>query len=389
MSEQYGEQYEIGCNTLLVGTADVVKARVSTGDSLSKFAENGKSPFVKISKRIFLAEEVNKIRELPAHPHIVATATDSPSTYVWNTDRQPDRAKDKEYGRPSVADLILVGHESNAEFSLATSTGGASFCSGDKDGIVLLWSLDDDETKLNGLVAEKLQGRQSVASGSLAGVESPELKPRMRFEGHTAVVNDVCFHPSTSHEIVSVSDDRTIRFWDSRKGPGHCEVAKEAHGADITCVDWSASEENLVVTGCGGGIVKVFDRRKLEGAVVELRHHSKSINCVQWCPDRAGVLASSSEDGLLNVWDITKTSARTPDVPPQLMIQHSGHWGEVCDFHWNPHDPWTVISTSNDAQTEHLGAGCVQVWRPSDLIYPPEDEVLKELEEQREKLVTH
>ena len=144
-----------------------------------------------------------------------------------------------------------------------------------------------------------------------------------------------------------------------------------------------------MVTGCGGGIVKVFDRRKLEVAVVELRHHSKSINCVQWCPDRAGVLASSSEDGLLNVWDITKTSARTPDVPPQLMIQHSGHWGEVCDFHWNPHDPWTVISTSNDAQTEHLGAGCVQVWRPSDLIYRPEDEVLKELEEQREKLVTH
>jgi hypothetical protein len=33
--------------------------------------------------------QVNKIRELPTHPEVVVTHTDSPLLYVWNTATQP------------------------------------------------------------------------------------------------------------------------------------------------------------------------------------------------------------------------------------------------------------------------------------------------------------
>ncbi len=35
--------------------------------------------------------QVNKIRELPQHPHVVVTHTDSELLHVWNMERQPDR----------------------------------------------------------------------------------------------------------------------------------------------------------------------------------------------------------------------------------------------------------------------------------------------------------
>ena len=40
-------------------------------------------------------EQVNKIREVPQHPHILVTHTDARELYVWNVLTQPNRAFDK------------------------------------------------------------------------------------------------------------------------------------------------------------------------------------------------------------------------------------------------------------------------------------------------------
>ena len=46
-------------------------------------------------RHIYVSSQVNKIREIPQHPHIVVTHTDSEKLYVWNTVTQPNRALDK------------------------------------------------------------------------------------------------------------------------------------------------------------------------------------------------------------------------------------------------------------------------------------------------------
>ena len=68
-------------------------------------------------------------------------------------------------------------------------------------------------------------------------------------------------------------------------------------------------------------------------------------------------------------------------VPPQMLFQHAGHRGPVVDFQWNPADPWTFFSVADEAGEG--GGGTLQLWRVSDLIYRPEDEVLAELEPYR------
>ena len=42
--------------------------------------------------------QVNKIREIPQHPDLVVTHTDSPEVYLWNMEKQPSRSRDKVCG---------------------------------------------------------------------------------------------------------------------------------------------------------------------------------------------------------------------------------------------------------------------------------------------------
>lgn len=51
---------------------------------------------------------------------------------------------------------------------------------------------------------------------------------------------------------------------------------------------------------------------------------------------------------------------------------------QVVDFQWHPTDPYTMVSVSDAGS-----GGTLQVWRISDLIWRPIDEVLKDLEEHR------
>lgn len=55
---------------------------------------------------------------------------------------------------------------------------------------------------------------------------------------------------------------------------------------------------------------------------------------------------------------------------------------QVVDFHMNPHDPWTMLSVSDDVSIDS-GGGTLQMWRISDMITRPENEVLDEIFQHR------
>jgi len=49
---------------------------------------------------------------------------------------------------------------------------------------------------------------------------------------------------------------------------------------------------------------------------------------------------------------------------------------QVADFQWHPTDPFTMVSVTDDN-----AGGTMHMWRINDLIYRPEQEVIKELEQ--------
>ena len=335
-------------NTLVVTNVDVVKRRVAAAEHMI-FEEESRSPFVKSWKKIIHPGEVNKIREFESQPNLVVTHTDAPELFVWDTDKQPHRktgpsaadAKDERdrTGAPSKPDLVLVGHEENAEFALAVRRETFDVASGGKDAQVLLWSVADHD---NGAVWRNPERpvasptRRSSGVGARSGDfdGAAALAPRSSFRGHEDTVEDVAFHPVAESQLCSVACDRSLIFWDGRAGNGPAHRVAAAHADDLHCVDWCFLDEHAILTGSADRAVKLWDRRKLGATgdaccVHTFDAHTEGITTVQWCPDQRGVFASAAEDGYLNVWDAGKagapqTAEQKKTAPPSCSFSTRG-----------------------------------------------------------------
>ncbi|KAA8523246.1 hypothetical protein F0562_009669 [Nyssa sinensis] len=358
-------------NTLVIASCEVVKPRVAAAEHISQFNEEARSPYIKRYKTILHPGEVNRIRELPQNKNIVATHTDCPEVFIWDVETQPNRhaVLGAAVSRP---DLVLTGHQDNAEYALAMCPTESLVLSGGKDRFVVMWSIHDHISTLNIDASTKPTGS---AGSIIKTTDKPSIRPRGIFQGHKDTVEDVQFCPSSVQEFCSVGDDSCLILWDARIGFNPVVKVEKAHKADVHCVDWNPHDENLILTGSADHSVCMFDRRNLP------------FWWNRWSPDKSSVFGSSAEDGLLNIWDYEKVGkknelgTRTPNSPPGLFFQHAGHRARVVDFHWNASDPWTVVSVSDDCDlSSNGGGGTVQIWRMTDLIYRPEEEVLAELE---------
>ncbi|KAL8503063.1 hypothetical protein ACS0TY_021980 [Phlomoides rotata] len=315
-------------NTLIIANCEVVKPRVAAENHIANFNEDARSPYVKKYKTILHPGEVNRIRELPQNKNIIATHTDCPEVLIWDVEAQPNRnallgAQD------SVPDLVLSGHEDNAEFALAMCPAEPFVLSGGKDKTVVLWSIQDHVSTL------ATDGNQS-ASSIVKAADTSTVGPRGVFQGHTDTVEDVQFCPSSSQQFCSVGDDSCLILWDARIGSNPVFKAEKAHNADLHCVDWNSHDENYILTGSADHTVCMFDRRNLTSdgngmPVHKFEGHSAAVLCVQWSPDKCSVFGSSAEDGLLNIWDYEKvgqkeeTGSKSPSTPEGLFFQHAGH----------------------------------------------------------------
>uniref|UniRef100_A0A0E0JN42 Histone-binding protein RBBP4-like N-terminal domain-containing protein n=1 Tax=Oryza punctata TaxID=4537 RepID=A0A0E0JN42_ORYPU len=388
-------------NTLVIANCEVVKPRVAAAEHISQFNEEARSPFVKKYKTIIHPGEVNRIRELPQNSKIIATHTDSPDVLIWDVEAQPNRQAQlaQMESRPDLVppdsrpDLILRGHKDIAEFALAMCPAEPYVLSGGKDKSVVWWSIQDHISALGDSSKTESSPGASGSKGKIANdKDSPKVDPRGIFLGHDSTVEDVQFCPSSAQEFCSVGDDSCLILWDARTGTSPAVKVEKAHGGDVHCVDWNLHDVNYILTGydsmkvlqiilsvCGTGEIWVLEEPAFQFTnlrVIKLlffvfRH---------WSPDKASVFGSSAEDGFLNVWDHEKVgNKKNPNAPAGLFFQHAGHRDKIVDFHWNSSDPWTIVSVSDDGESTG-GGGTLQIWRMSDLIYRPEDEVLAELE---------
>ncbi|XP_042004217.1 WD-40 repeat-containing protein MSI4-like isoform X2 [Salvia splendens] len=371
-------------NTLIIANCDVVKCRVASESHIANINEDARSPHVKTYKTILHPGEVNRIRELHQNKNIIATHTDCPEVFIWDVEAQPNRHAilGAEDSRP---DLVLSGHQDNAEFALAMCRAVPFVLSGGKDKSVVLWSIQDHVSTLANAGTQSAE----TASSIVKAADNSTVGPRGIFQGHTDTVEDVQFSPSSSQQFCSVGDDSCLIIWDARIGSDPVDKVEKAHDADIHCVDWNSHDENYILTGSEDNTVCMFDRRNISASGVgipvhKFSGHNAAVLSVQWSPDKCSVFGSSAEDGLLNIWDYEKVGQKEdtgsdPDTPAGLFFKHAGHRDKVVDFHWNVDDPWTIASVSDDGEFAD-GGGTLQIWRMTDLLSRPQDEVLAELE---------
>lgn len=376
-------------NTLVVTTVAVPLTEGHYGPQarpehlLEEWDEDGASELVGVHKTIFHPGEVNRIRDLPQHPHIVATHTDAPEVLVWNTETQLDRrpqhepqSTDDELSSP---DLVLTGHEDNAEFALAASNEGPFIISGGRDTNVALWCLEDNV----------IHATTSLDSES----QVPTIPARALFKGHRDTVEDVQFKPGSTDQFCSVGDDHCLLLWDSRSAKAPITRVERAHKKDVHCVDWSPLNDNFILTGSADATARLFDRRKMavKGHSPPVHTftnmHYDSVISVQWCPHADGIFATAGDDGVINIVSASaamsrpqaekKAMAAQGNTSDDVILKHWGHRDKVSDLHWSPHIPWTLVSCSIDSGKS--GGGTIQVWRPTELLQLPKEAAIEKL----------
>jgi histone-binding protein RBBP4 len=296
----------------------------------------------KVIQQIPVVHEVNRTRFSPFANNVIAARSDHPDIHIYDNTRHLTRSK------KSKPDLILKGHESGGYgLSWNPNKDGELLTSGE-DGTVCVFNINggrNDSTKADAL---------------------------MKLKNHTGVVGDCCWNNFSDVHCFSVGDDRRIVCWDTRT-QRTTSVTENSHSSDIYCVNASTLDANYVVTGSKDSTIKIWDIRDLSSPVHTLLSHKNEVLQVQWSPHFANVLASSGMDRRVCIWDISKigasqTEEEAQEGPPELLFLHGGHTNSVCDFSWNPLEPWEIASVAED--------NIIQIWQmtnqnlPGDLNAP-------------------
>ncbi|XP_073770428.1 WD repeat-containing protein 70 isoform X1 [Danio rerio] len=164
-------------------------------------------------------------------------------------------------------------------------------------------------------------------------------------KGHTAMLNDGCWHPKIKEEFLTCSNDGTVRTWDLTSEKKHKSVFKprSQQGKRVipTCCTYSR-DGKLIAAGCQDGTIQIWDRNLSVHTKFHCRQaHAPGSDTSSLCFSYDGVtLASRGGDDTLKTWDIR--SFRSPlNVATGLTS-----FFPMTDCCFSPDDKLLVTGTS-------------------------------------------
>ncbi|MCJ1417707.1 Histone acetyltransferase type B subunit 2 [Xylographa parallela] len=282
--------------------------------------------------------EVNKARYQPQNPNIIATMCTDGRVMIF------DRSKHSSVPSGTVNPQIeLLGHTKEG-FGISWSPHEAGhLATGSEDTTVRLW----DITKYTST--------------------NKALHPTRTCTHHSAIVNDVQYHPQHPFLVGTVSDDLTLQVFDIRQ-PDDTKSALQAidgHQDAINALSFNPASQFILATGSADRSIGIWDLRNLKIKLHALAGHQESVTSLAWHPFEEAILGSSSYDRRVIFWDLSRVGdEQTPedaeDGPPELLFMHGGHTNRISDFSWNMNDPWVLCSAAED--------NLIQVWKVANAI---------------------
>ncbi len=233
-----------------------------------------------IEQRIDHPGEVNKARYQPQNPNIIATMTNTGTILVF------DRSKHSSMPTGTVnPQAELRGHKKEG-FGLCWNPHEAGkLATGSEDMTVCLWDL------------------------KVVNVNNKIVKPSRTYTHHTAVVNDVQYHPIHRSLIGTVSDDLSLQILDVRSADTDKAVAvgkENGHTDAINSLAFNPFSDYLVATGSADKNIGIWDMRNLSAMLETLEGHTDQVTSVAWHPKEMAILGSASHDRRVIFWDLSR-----------------------------------------------------------------------------------
>jgi U3 small nucleolar RNA-associated protein 15 len=145
-------------------------------------------------------------------------------------------------------------------------------------------------------------GRILVAGGESGAIQAFDVKSRAilkTWKEHKQPVWVTQWHPSEITNLMSCSDDRTVRLWDLPSDKSLTTF--NGHQDYVRCGAFMPAQSGLVVSGSYDQTVRLWDSR-IGGKAVMIFKHAAPIEAVLPMPSGTAVLASS--DNAISVLDI-------------------------------------------------------------------------------------
>lgn len=152
-------------------------------------------------------------------------------------------------------------------------------------------------------------------------------------QGHEAWVEAVGWSPDGT-QVVSGSNDSTLRFWDAANGTEKRLLGFEAK---VLALAW-CEHNGLLATGGSDGRITVFALKDLENPMVAFQGHREGINCVKWNKE-GRILATGGDDQILKLWEGSTGKATYNYQMEELFI-----W----DISWSPNNAYLAVSVGGD-----------------------------------------
>lgn len=153
---------------------------------------------------------------------------------------------------------------------------------------------------------------------------SINVKASRVYTHHTAVVNDVQYHPLHKSLIGTVSDDCTLQILDVRNASTkESAVSCDAHTDAINALAFNHASEFVLATASEDKTIGIWDLRNLKDKLHSLEGHGDSVTSLAWHPYEESVLGSGGYDRRIIFWDLSRVGEEQmpedqEDGPPEL-----------------------------------------------------------------------
>ncbi|EGG16116.1 WD40 repeat-containing protein [Cavenderia fasciculata] len=163
---------------------------------------------------------------------------------------------------------------------------------------------------------------------------------------HNRAVNKLAWHPEKSEQLLTGSQDATIKLSDIRDA-NPCKITFQPKSDVVRDVQFHPFNLNQFAAAFDNGTVQLWDIRKHTAAVEKITAHQGLVLSIEWHPEEKNIIASGGRDRAIRVWDITNGKP----------LSNISTISSVSRIKWRPGHKWQIASCSSivDLQTHIWG----------------------------------